>query len=109
MVRVTILLCSSSSRSQLLQLAAILTDVQADWRDTLQSKTLAPRIEECGKVLKNGENLRKLSDMSASFADYLLLVLQSVPNVQEDWNIYTCTEKCDIEGPQGLVKWWETR
>ena len=121
-------------------------DVQADWRDTMHSKTLSPRIEECLKVLKNGENLRtrllaivkdlasalddrllkeatqleffrqmrvlnpaNLSDMSTSLADYPLLGLQGVPNVQEDWNVYTRTEKRDIESPEGLVEWWESR
>ena len=110
------------------------------------SKTLSPRIEECLKVLKNGENLRtrllavvkdlasaledrllkeatqleffrqmrvlnpaNLSDMSTSLADYPLLGLQGVPNVQEDWNVYTRTEKRDIESPEGLVEWWESR
>ena len=112
----------------------------------MHSKTLSPRIEECLKVLKNGENLRtrllaivkdlasalddrllkeatqleffrqmrvlnpaNLSDMSTSLADYPLLGLQGVPNVQEDWNVYTRTEKRGIESPEGLVEWWESR
>ena len=54
-------------------------------------------------------NPANLSDMSTSFEDYPLLGLQSVHNVRKDWNRYTRTEKGDIESPQGLVEWWETR
>ena len=54
-------------------------------------------------------NPANLSDMSTSLADYPLLGLQGVPNVQEDWNVYTRTEKRDIESPEGLVEWWESR
>ena len=45
-------------------------------------------------------NPANLSDMSTSLADYPLLGLQGVPNVQEDWNVYTRTEKRDIHGVQ---------
>ena len=44
-----------------------------------------------------------------SLADYPLLGLENIPNVQEEWNIYTCTEQHDIANGEALVEWWEGR
>ena len=52
-------------------------------------------------------NPANLPDMSKSLADYPLLGLENIPNVQEEWNIYTRTEQRDIANGEALVEWWE--
>ena len=47
--------------------------------------------------------------MSKSLANYPLLGLENIPNVQEAWNIYTRTEQRDIANGEALVEWWEGR
>ena len=54
-------------------------------------------------------NPPNLPDMSKSLADYPLLGLENIPNVQEEWNIYTRREQRDIANGEALMEWWEGR
>ena len=101
-VNCTVLKNGENLRTRLL---AVVKDLASALDDRLLKEATQLEFFRQMRVL----NPANLSDMSTSLADYPLLGLQGVPNVQEDWNVYTRTEKRDIESPEGLVEWWESR